>query len=222
MPNPKPFVASRKWFNGLAARHNLSLRLATNKAQVLPETHVDDIKRFHLFIRKMIGNENISEPSKEGYAGKYKLSNIGNFDQTPLAFDFLGGKTVNEKGSKTVWLKSSDSGLDKRQCTVQLTIWADGNGLRTKPLVIFAGKGTKINRGPEVKLWDKRVKVMFQDNAWVDETITLRYFKECLGSWSEKRVLVFDALRSQRTPAVKAKLAEMKMLPVVVPSGCTR
>lgn len=50
--------------------------------------------------------------------GRFKLLEIGNMDQTPLPFDFLSGKTYNEKGAKTVWLKEFRSGWDKRQCTL--------------------------------------------------------------------------------------------------------
>jgi hypothetical protein len=34
--------------------------------------------------------------------GQVKLSEIGNMDQTPLAFDFLSPRTYNEKGAKTM------------------------------------------------------------------------------------------------------------------------
>jgi hypothetical protein len=35
--------------------------------------------------------------------GHFKLSKIGNINQTPLAFNFLGFKTYNLKGAKTVF-----------------------------------------------------------------------------------------------------------------------
>ena len=34
---------------------------------------------------------------------RFKLSEIANMDQTPLAFDFLGSRTYNSKGAKTVF-----------------------------------------------------------------------------------------------------------------------
>jgi hypothetical protein len=42
--------------------------------------------------------------------GHFKLSEIGNIDQMPLAFDFLGSRTYNLKGAKTVFQKESRSG----------------------------------------------------------------------------------------------------------------
>ena len=46
--------------------------------------------------------------------GQFKLSKIANIDQTPLAFDFMGSKTFESKGAKTVFQKESRSRWDKR------------------------------------------------------------------------------------------------------------
>ena len=72
--------------------------------------------------------------------GTFSLADIANMDQTPLPFVMDDGKTYNQTGSKEIWCASGSSGLEKRQCTVQLTIFADGVS-RVRPLVIFRGKG---------------------------------------------------------------------------------
>lgn len=74
--------------------------------------------------------------------GRFKLLEIGNMDQTPLAFDFLSARTYNEKGAKTVWLKESRSGWDKRQCTLQVCVSADGVS-HCQPLLMFHGTARK-------------------------------------------------------------------------------
>ena len=61
-------------------------------------------------------------------------------DQTPLPFAFSEGNTYADRGEQTLWVRGAASGLDKRRCTVQLTIFADGIP-RVKPLLIFRGKG---------------------------------------------------------------------------------
>ena len=43
-----------------------------------------------------------------------------------------------------IWVKGRGSGLDKRQCTVQITLYADGK-TRVKPMIIFRGKGKRIS-----------------------------------------------------------------------------
>ena len=52
-------------------------------------------------------------------------------------------------------------------CTVQITVFADGVP-RVKPLLIFSGKGLRIQE-KERDQYDKRVRVVFQPNAWCDE-----------------------------------------------------
>ncbi len=61
-------------------------------------------------------------------------------DQTPLPFTFTDGETYADTGERSVWVHGGQSGLDKRQCTVQLTTFADGEP-GVKPLLIFKGKG---------------------------------------------------------------------------------
>ena len=65
-------------------------------------------------------------------------------DQTPLQFCFSDGPTYADTGDKTVWVRGGSSGLEKRQCTVQLTIFADGEP-QIKPLLIIRGKGLRIS-----------------------------------------------------------------------------
>ena len=88
------------------------------------------------------------EGTKIGPLGKFALSSVANMDQTPLQFCFSDGPTYADTGDKTVWVRGGSSGLEKRQCTVQLTIFADGEP-RVKPLLIFRGKGLRIS------LWEK-------------------------------------------------------------------
>lgn len=58
--------------------------------------------------------------------GRWRLGNIANVDQTLLSFEFLEGRTYDTLGATTVYVQSQASGLDKRQASVQLCIFADG------------------------------------------------------------------------------------------------
>lgn len=58
--------------------------------------------------------------------GKWTLSQIANVDQTPLPFTFTDGATYADTGENSVLVRGGNSGLDKRQSTVQLTLFADG------------------------------------------------------------------------------------------------
>ena len=87
--------------------------------------------------------------------GVYQIKDMANMDQTPLPFVLDNGKTYADKGSIEVWCISGSSGLDKQQCSVQLTIFTDGVPC-VCPLVIFCGKGLRITR-KEQEAWDRRV-----------------------------------------------------------------
>ncbi len=89
-------------------------------------------QQYHHFIRRSAENTKVFGP--------WEQKDIANMDQTPLEFCFdTKGATYNTTGKKTVWCRTTASGHDKGQCTVQLTIFADrqpqGNAyLRKKPV----------------------------------------------------------------------------------------
>ena len=70
-------------------------------------------------------------------SGNFKASDLANIDQTVLRFVLVNGKTYDKKGVKEVWAQSGQSSLDKRQATVQLTVFADGVG-GVRPTVLEA------------------------------------------------------------------------------------
>ena len=134
------FKFSNGWFDRFKARNNISLRRATNTAQKPATDKLSLIRNFHSTIRreaKPSNGENVFN------VGRFKLHQVANKDQTPLPFTFASGETYNETGERTVWVRGGASGLDKRQCTVQLTVFADGEA-RVKPLLIFMGTGARI------------------------------------------------------------------------------
>lgn len=135
-----PFACSDGWFTRFKARHGISLRCPTNTSQRPALDKVETIRAFHHTIRRL-AKPGEGQPTED--VGRFKLSQIANMDQTPLPFCFTDGSTYEERGNQTVWVRGAASGLDKRQCTVQLTIFADSKP-RVKPLIIFRGKGKRI------------------------------------------------------------------------------
>ena len=122
--------------------------------------------------------------------------------------------------------KFGSSGLEKRQCTVQLTVFADGAS-RVRPLVIFRGKGLRI-KAEEKRKWDKRVKVLFQKNAWCDEMMKewtanewANYFTNHPTPGSSSKILVADVHRAQQTANMKKLLQKKSTLLINDPPGCT-
>ena len=147
-------------------------------------------------------------------------------DQTPLPFVMDDNKTYESKGAEEVWCVTGASGLDKRQCTAQLTIFADSSVL--PPLLIFRGQGKRI-KTEERRRWDQRVKVTFQPNAWCDENIMLEWVNEQWGNvllspntpGSTGKILCADVHTAQQTDSVKRALNKKVTTLVNVPSGTT-
>ena len=89
--------------------------------------------------------------------------------QTSLLFVLVDGKIYDKKGVKEVWTQSGESGLDMRQATVQLTVFAGGVD-RVRPTVTFRGEGLRIS-AKEKQSHDRRFKVMCQEKVWCDQEI---------------------------------------------------
>ena len=184
------FKFSDRWFYGFCRRHRISLRRKTHTAQKSPAELKNAIEMFH---EKLL---------RERRRGTFSLVDIANMDQTPLPFVMDDGKTYNQTGSEEIWCASGSSGLEKRKCTAQLTIFADGVS-RVRPFVIFQGKGLRI-KTEEKRKWDKRVKVLFQKSAWCDEKMMKEWTANERGDYftnpptpgSSGKILVADVHRA--------------------------
>ena len=83
----------------------------------------------------------------------------------PLPFVNGLNSTWADKGSKRVRISQPSSGLEKRQCTLQLCY---GPGERLyRPAVISLGTGKRIN-AVEKAAWHPDMDVYWQGSAWAD------------------------------------------------------
>ncbi len=205
-----PIKFSNGWLEKFQRRHGISNRACTSTGQNPPADKVTVVRKFHRFIRRNTGR-----------VGHW--SAIANMDQTPMPFVFGGGKTFSLKGKSTIWVRGGQSGYDKRQCTVQLTVFSDGNP-RVKPLIIFRGAGKRLSVN-EKQQWDDRVTVCFQKNAWCDEEVMKMWIDEmwcpAVEKLGSKHLLVADVHKAQKTKAVLARLKEIGTTPALIPPGCT-
>jgi hypothetical protein len=114
------FKFSNGWFQGYRRRWCISNRCWTKTAQQPLENSQEKVTAWLQFNRRQtviikdFSDVGLPRGKDVPVVGWFKLSEIGNMDQTPLAFDFLSSRTYNEKGASTVWLKESRSGWDKR------------------------------------------------------------------------------------------------------------
>ena len=71
-----------------------------------------------------------------------------------------------------VWISQPGSGLEKRQCTLQVCFRPTGK--QPKLAIIFRGKGKWITK-EEKAAWHKHVDVYFQENAWADTDFSVAW-----------------------------------------------
>ena len=135
---------------------HISLHRTTNVSQHQPSDLKSKIHHFHLEIRHVAAEGETRRP-----LGQFTPFTV--VDRTPFPFTFIGGEGYDVTVTSTVRYRGGASGLEKQQCTVQLTIFAD-EVPRVKLLLIFQGKGPRIPQA-----YDSQVVVKFQENAWCDD-----------------------------------------------------
>jgi len=182
--DPTLFRFSNGWFRNFLHWHQISLRFVTNTASQLPADFAGAILNWLKFNRRNSqmreqdvnwGRSHTLVPA----VGRYRLQNICNMDQTPVPYEYLDGQTYNLVGEKSVWLQSSKSGWDKRQGTIQLTVFEDGIS-RVKPLIFFRGQGIGPTIGRERQQYDPRVVIKFNPTAYANSTSVLEWLDEQL------------------------------------------
>ena len=132
-----------------------------------------------------------------------RLGLWGSGHHVPLPFTFSDGPTYADTGERSVWVRGGASGLEKCQCTAQLTIFADGEP-RVKPLLIFRGMGKQITLAEKVR-YDRRVSVVFQPKAWCDERVMHHWVRTCWKPACQGPMhLILDVHKAQKTEAVQA------------------
>ena len=171
------FKASNNWFHRFRKRYKISLRNRTNKKQKSAGDCRSTIQSFHRTLRRTLKTQRQRLHGKittDAKWGRWLPSNRYNVDQVPLPFVVDQGKTYAETGDKQIWISQPQSGLEKRQATLQLCIRGEGEQT-IKPAIIFRGKGNVSLQ--ELSKHDKRVDVYFQKNAWMDHEINLEWTK---------------------------------------------
>jgi hypothetical protein len=124
----EPFRFTYGWFRAMLQRYRISLRFSTNTAQKTPEEYEKLIvcwlrfNRRNSQLRPRIDDYLLEIPPNLPYppVGRFLQSNIFNIDEIPLCFEYLDGRTYAPKGCKTVRIRETRSGWDKRQATLTL------------------------------------------------------------------------------------------------------
>ena len=104
--------------------------------------------------------------------GRFLLHQRLNVDQSPLPFAISTKRTYEmvKKGDRyhRVWITQPGSGLEKRQCTLQICFRSVGK--QPKLGIIFHRKGKGLTK-EEREAWHKDVDVFFLGNTWADTEV---------------------------------------------------
>uniref|UniRef100_A0A147BLR1 Putative pogo transposable element n=1 Tax=Ixodes ricinus TaxID=34613 RepID=A0A147BLR1_IXORI len=197
------FRASNGWATRFMRRNGLSLRRRTTLCQRLPEAYEDKIVDFHRFVIRIRQQNN------------FLLSQIGNADQTPLNFDMPSNTTLEQKGARTVHVRTT--GAEKQRCTVMLAVTADGRKL--PPYVIFKRKTLPKGKFPP------GVHIRVQEKGWMSADLMVDWLKTVWGrrpgALLFPSLLVLDSFRGHLVEPVRAKLRELRTDLAVIPGGLT-
>jgi len=236
-PQSNPlFTFSRGWFNGFLNRHDISRRRVTKTATKLPGEYVKVANSFLRFIKRVSQpsagpitrdlNESVfSSPTRPDLqTRRFPRSRTINLDETPIPFEYLDGYTYNLRGEKTIGGKSDRSGWNKRQATLILYVWGDGE-LRIKPKLIFhgsSGPNGKILKAERDK-YSPDVTVEVNETAYNNEDLFKQFVEDELIPVFEgdDGLLVMDVATFHCTQAIMDLLRESKVTTALIPPGCT-
>ena len=112
-----------------------------------------------------------------------------------------------DQHKEKVWISQPGSGLDKRQCSLQVCVRPKGTQPRLG--IIFRGKGLRISDA-ERNSYHKDVNVYFQENAWADTKFSVKWVGKTLAPIVEnlhRYVLFCDNLTAQTQDSFKSAVS---------------
>ena len=119
------------------------------------------------------------------------------FELYPQTYEYV---PRGEGSTHNTWIGQPGSGLEKRQCTLQICFRYGGP--QPKIAVIFRGTGQRI-RKEELDAFHPDVDVYWQQNAWADTQFSVDWAKKTLREFTEKNelnrfLLICDNLTGQK------------------------
>lgn len=138
-------------------------------------------------------------------------------DEVPLTFDIPMGRTVAEKGEKSISVRMT--GHEKSHFTVVLACCADGTKL--PPMIIFKRKTMPKDS------FSPGVVVQCNVKGWMDTEMMGLWLEKCFSQRPDgffptnKGLLVMDSMRAHMTDLVKTNIKAKNCIPVIIPGGMT-
>ena len=202
-------------------KYNIKIRRAQRTKQKPKGEFEETLRNWHSKFRECVIKSHSSDPNFHEKWGRFKPHQRLNLDQVPLPF-VLDNKTTYEtpKGrNEKCWIACPGSGLDKRQCSLQVCFSPENNQVRTE--IIFRGTGKNISQS-EKRKYHKSVDVFWQNKAWADTPVSCEWVKKTLKSAipeGEEFLLVCDNLVAQTSIEFKESVREINGIVWFGPPG---
>ena len=161
-------------------KFNVKIRHVQRKKQKPKSFHVEPLRQWHFGFREDVIRS--QGPNMDPKFGRFKLNRRFNVDQVPLPF-VIDQKTTYESADvgryDKVWLSIPGSGLDKRQCTLQVCFSPEDNTCRIA--IIFRGtRDGYFISDKEKDLYHPDVDVYWQKSAWADTEFSVKWIENTL------------------------------------------
>uniref|UniRef100_H3H7W1 HTH CENPB-type domain-containing protein n=1 Tax=Phytophthora ramorum TaxID=164328 RepID=H3H7W1_PHYRM len=136
------FSGSSLWRRRFLKTYRLSLRRRTRIGQHTPANACQVADEFQKKVQDIMLEHGLTE--------------VYNADQTALNFEHLPTQTIDETGTRTVWVRNSG----KEKCRVTAMLLADSRGLVRAPMLIFKQppsrvKATELHNKAEQNGWGR-------------------------------------------------------------------
>ncbi|CAI7770051.1 unnamed protein product [Closterium sp. NIES-53] len=203
---------SQWWTDRFRKRWNLSVRMKTRVAQKTFEHKCRQAAQAVLAV--------VRDACREY---RIEIRYIINANQTSLWLEMPATTTVDEMGMRSV--PNNNGSYQKERVTVMLTCTADREKL--KPWVFFKRKTFPKDLQPIVSCTD--LVMACHQNGWMDAAGITRWLDECIkplilprfGRQARSEMLVLDSYCGHLMEEMKAKFAELMIVPAIIPGGCT-
>jgi hypothetical protein len=227
-------LGKRAWLRKFLKRCKISKRRKTNCKSSTISERLPEVKSWHQGLKALVQDVDDRRPDPtvpvHPVEGRFLFKHRANFDEVPLAFVIERGTTYADKGSKTVQIvQAGSASANKRLATLVIFCFGDGSLARTA--VLFRGMGLRL-RQAERDAWDKRVEVIFQKKAWMDDATALVYTDKVLlpefaergftdGQKDTEALMLMDNLHSHKTDALTGTLKRHGILSWFHSPNCT-
>uniref|UniRef100_H3H8H3 HTH CENPB-type domain-containing protein n=1 Tax=Phytophthora ramorum TaxID=164328 RepID=H3H8H3_PHYRM len=218
------FSGSSSWRRRFLKTYRLSLRRRTRIGQHTPANACQVADEFQKKVQDIMLEHGLTE--------------VYNADQTALNFEHLPTQTIDETGTRTVWVRNSG----KEKCRVTAMLLADSRGLVRAPMLIFKQppsrvKATELHNKAEQNGWGrdlwKKVRnmqvstgmpIFCNSKGWWNSDLSVEFLKFHFEQREDLDVpvlLIWDDFSGHWTEEVVACAKRLNVMLLKVPAGYT-